>query len=327
MKKTLKLLMGFGVTILFVWLILQQINLREIKENFLQADWFYLFIAVAVFFLGYACRIQRWRLMLTQENPLILWSDCAGPFISSIALNNILPFRAGDLVRGVAFKAQLKTGISTTLTSLVVERLLDLLMLILFWGLAFLVFKLDDKPILGIGGGMLILTALVIGFFLLFPHIFKKPVFFGLTLVSKVVPGLSSKIKEIFLNIFNALEHISSYRMMIKLLFWSILAWGLEGCVFYIAALALPSLSQPLAAWLALPVGTLATIIPSTPGYAGTFDYFTSKAMIIMGNSENSAFIFAFIVHAILWFPPTLIGGGYFLLSKIKSTHSTLRSS
>ena len=60
---------------------------------------------------------------------------------------------------------------------------------------------------------------------------------------------------------------------MARLLLWSVLAWVTEGLVFWFAALALPSVDNHLAAWLAFPAGTLATAIPSAPGYMGTFDY------------------------------------------------------
>jgi uncharacterized membrane protein YbhN (UPF0104 family) len=69
---------------------------------------------------------------------------------------------------------------------------------------------------------------------------------------------------------------------------------------------------------LALPVGTLATLIPSTPGYVGTFDYFTVRAMSVLGNSISASTAYALLVHILLWLPPTLIGGLYLLLNPIK---------
>jgi uncharacterized membrane protein YbhN (UPF0104 family) len=65
----------------------------------------------------------------------------------------------------------------------------------------------------------------------------------------------------------------------------------------------------PQAAWLALPVGTLATLIPSAPGYAGTFDFFTAQAMALLGNPIAAATAYALLVHALLWLPATLVGG------------------
>lgn len=105
---------------------------------------------------------------------------------------------------------------------------------------------------------------------------------------------------------------------MLKLISWSLMAWLAEACVFWFAALALPSIVTPLAGWLALPAGTLATLIPSTPGYVGTFDYFTARAMTTLGNATAAATAYALLVHALLWLPPTIIGGAFLLLHPVR---------
>ena len=53
--------------------------------------------------VGFFCKIQRWKLMIKTYNPDVSWYKCAGPFFSSLALNNLLPFRAGDLARIILF--------------------------------------------------------------------------------------------------------------------------------------------------------------------------------------------------------------------------------
>jgi uncharacterized membrane protein YbhN (UPF0104 family) len=106
--------------------------------------------------------------------------------------------------------------------------------------------------------------------------------------------------------------------MMIRLVIWSLAAWLAEGGVFWFSGLALSSITTPTAGWLALPVGTLATLIPSTPGYVGTFDFFTVKAMSALGNSTPASTAYALLVHVLLWLPPTLIGGVYLLLHPTK---------
>jgi uncharacterized membrane protein YbhN (UPF0104 family) len=114
------------------------------------------------------------------------------------------------------------------------------------------------------------------------------------------------------------LIHLSKGDMMIRLVIWSLATWLAEGCVFWFAGLALSSITIPTAGWLALPVGTLATLIPSTPGYVGTFDYFTVRAMSALGNNIAASTAYALLVHVLLWLPPTIIGGIYLLLHPTK---------
>ena len=240
--------------------------------------------------------------------------------MASVAANNILPFRAGDVLRAFGFNRRLGISAATSVTSLVVERLLDLLMLVSLLGVALSYFGMELSKIAGTSGNFLIIGGLTILFILNFPSLFKPATIWSCRHISRVTPRFGEKLLAEFQKVFTALEHTSKGHMMIRLLMWSLLAWIAEGFVFWFVALSLPSVINDLAAWLALSFGTLATIIPSTPGYVGTFDYFTSQAMVALGNSNASSTAFAFLVHAVLWLPPLLVGGLYLLVSPINQT-------
>lgn len=317
MKRIIKSLVGLCIAAVFLWLILRNVDVDEVRKSFYQVDFNMLFLSLLVFLLGYACRIQRWRIMLLNDNSLISWRQCAGPLMSSVAANNVLPFRVGDVIRAFGFTERLNITVTTSLTTIVVERLLDMLMLLFALGMALLYFRVDSSALLGVGGTGLLISAIVIMLLLLFPSIFKKIVLYICRLLDTILPKFSGKLLAIANNVFASLEYTSKNEVMIKLIFWSILAWFCEGMVFLIIASALPGITHEFAAWLAFPVGTLSTLIPSTPGYIGTFDYFSSQAMIILGNSVVAATTFAFIVHFILWLPPTIIGGIYLLFNPV----------
>ena len=135
--------------------------------------------------------------------------------------------------------------------------------------------------------------------------------------VSHSAPGPGGKLQEGVRKALETLFHLAQGGTMLRLIAWSVCAWLAEGCVFWLSALALPSIHAPLAGWIALPVGTLATLIPSTPGYVGTFDFFTVRAMTEMGNTQVAATAYALLVHTLLWLPPTVIGGLYLLLRPV----------
>jgi glycosyltransferase 2 family protein len=320
MKKISRIFIGVVVAVFFVWLIFKNVNFHDLVVNFKQVKIPYIAGAIFVFFAGYCCRIERWRLMLLQENPRLQWKNCAGPLMASVAANNILPFRAGDILRAFAFNRRLEISAYTSLTSLFVERLLDLLMVVLFLGIALIYLGMDSSALVGVGGSMLIVAAIVILFLLFFPGTFRRPAFFISDLIYKLNTRLGRKFKEELLNFFFALDHTSQRKTISKLVLWSFLAWIGEGLVFWFVALSLPDISNDLASWVALPVGTLSTIMPGTPGYLGTFDYFTAQSMIAMGNLSTSSVAFAFIVHAVLWLPPTLTGGIYLIVNPIKKS-------
>jgi len=317
-KKAFKLTIGICFAAFFIWLIFRKISLEEIKQAFIGASLFWVVAALLAFGVGYICRIERWRLMLMRDNPILTWNNCAGPLLASVAANNILPFRAGDVIRIFGFTRRLGVTASVAVTTLFVERLLDLLMLLAMLGVALLYIKKDSSQFIGLGSSGLIAIAAGILFLLMFPALFSPIAMTIGGVFARIFPKLGQKLLDEITKSLAMLKHLAQGHIMPKLVMWSLFAWIAEGCVFCFSAFSLPSLIKPLASWLAFPVGTLATLIPSTPGYVGTFDFFVARPMTELGNATAAATAYALLVHALLWLPPTIVGGIYLLLHPIK---------
>ena len=313
-KKIRRLVIGAILAILFVWLIARQIRLDDLKQAFIGTTISWVIAGLFAFIFGYACRIERWRLMLSRDNPNLDWRHCAGPFLSSFAANNVLPFRAGDVLRAFAFNRRLEVSSGIVLATLFVERLLDLLMVLAFLGAALVFYDLDISGFAGVGSATLIIIAIGILLLLLYPALYAP---FANTIGRVAVhmsPVFGHKLHDQINKGMATLAHLSKGHMMIKLVMWSFAAWFAEGFVFWFAAMALTSIATPSAGWLAMPVATLATLIPSTPGYVGTFDYFTVRAMSALSNNVAASTAYALLVHVLLWLLPTLVGGVYLML-------------
>lgn len=318
-----RLSLGICCALFFIWLIARQIDLSELAGALRNTNPIWIFSALAAFCCGYLCRIARWRKMLLQDNPLLSFKNCAGPLLASFAINNVLPFRSGDVMRAFAFNRQLGTSSGIVIASLFVERLLDLLMVLLLLGSALVLFRLDFERFAGVGSVILIVISLLIVLVLLFPRLFSPLVLILNRILIKLSPEFGNKVAKEINKAMNSLIHLSKKGTMLILVLWSAIAWLAEGAVFWCVAMALqPALETPAAGWLALPIGTLATLIPSTPGYIGTFDYFTIKAMTALGNPTTIATAYALLVHILLWLPPTLTGGLYLFALNIQKSRS-----
>lgn len=320
LRKALRLAVGVVVAALFLWLILRRIEPEEVRQVLKRSDLNWVAAALVAFAVGYACRIERWRLMLSRANPDVRWRDCAGPLLASFAANNVLPFRAGDVMRSFAFNSKLGTTSGVTVATLLAERLLDLLTLLVLLGTALAVFGADATRLAGASALLFFGFAAVVMFVLLCPGLFS-PLGYALgRYVSRWSPRYGVKIAEELDKSLSTLKNLAEGRRMIQLILWSTAAWLAEGCVFWGCALALPSIVSPMAAWLALPIATLATLVPSTPGYVGTFDYFAVRAMTAFANTVGSATAYAFLIHALLWLPSTVAGGFYLLLYPLRES-------
>jgi glycosyltransferase 2 family protein len=313
-KSAVRLGVGVALAALFTWLLLRQLDLSQVVDAFRDATARWVIAALVAFFLGYLCRIARWHAMLSGSVPGLRLRACAGPFLASFAANNVLPFRAGDVMRVFAFNRALGTTSGVVAATLFVERLLDLLMVVVLLAAALLAFDVGPAVVAGLGSTALFAGAGVLLLVLLFPRPFAPIARGAGRLARRIAPRVGARVSEEITKGLATLEQLATRHVMLKLLGWSALAWTFEGGVFWFAALALPSVTEPQGAWLALPVATFATLIPSTPGYVGTFDYFTAWAMIQFGNAPAPAAAAAFLVHTLLWLPPTLVGGTYLLL-------------
>lgn len=319
-RKTFRLVLGVALAALFAWLTLRQVDAARLGKVLGAARPDYLVAALALLCAGYACRIARWRIMLARENPALGWADCAGPLLAGFAANNVLPFRAGDLMRTFAFNARLGTTAGAVLATMLVERLLDLLMMILVLGAALWSFDFDLARLLGIGGPVLVLAAGAILVVLLFPGLLKPATRVARALAARL--PAAARLQDGIDKVTTTLAQLAGGHTMARLIAWSGAAWLAEGGVYWLAAQALASIATPVGGWLALPVATLATLIPSTPGYVGTFDYFAALAMTAAGNDQTAAAAYALLVHMILWLPPTALGGLYLVLRPVQGAAS-----
>jgi len=311
-QRSLKLAVSLAVAGFFVWLVVRGVDGAAIVAALRGALPGWIALAIALFLAGYACRIVRWRIMLRRDNPAIGWAPTAVAFFGSIAANNVLPFRAGDALRVFGFTRYLGIPVSTLLATLLVERLLDLLALLVVLGLALMLLPVgDDGPgtLLGASGGVLTAIGAAILALLLFPQMFDPLARFCLGLLRRISAGLGDRVAPFVDNVFVTLRHLAEGPRMLILALWSAAAWGLEGAVFWAVARAVPAMSEPVAGWLAFPVGTLSTLLPSTPGYIGTFDFFVIKSAELIGNQPAAAVAFAVLVHLVIWLPATIIGG------------------
>jgi len=215
-------------------------------------------------------------------------------------------------LRGVAFSKWLGVPTARVVTTLLVERLLDLLSVIVALAVALSLFsagRTGAQSLFGWGAGFFALLACAVALVLLFSSLLEAPI---LRFV-RALPGRAGKLSENLeaqvRHVFDTLSSLAERSRMVTMMFWSFLAWASEACVFYAVARALPDMSAPMAAWVAMPAGALSTMLPLTPGYIGTFHYFVMQAAQSLGNPEVAAAAFAFLVHFAVIIPTSLWGG------------------
>src|SRR3954454_17510870 len=131
-------LAGLAGGALFVMLLARQVDWLDVRRVLGGADWRPLVLALVALSADMAARITRWWWMVRAVEPDLPLVSCVRPFLGSLALNNTVPLRSGDVVRVFGFRQALRAPLPHVAGTLVLERLLDLLVLlgILFAALA-----------------------------------------------------------------------------------------------------------------------------------------------------------------------------------------------
>ena len=117
-------LLSVGISGLFLLAILWQVNIQQIKEALKTADYAYVPLAVLLTLLTNILRSYRWKYLLNPIRPIGIVSVFSGVAIGYMA-NNVLPARLGELVRSYFLGQKEGLSKSSTLATIVVERLLD----------------------------------------------------------------------------------------------------------------------------------------------------------------------------------------------------------
>jgi uncharacterized protein (TIRG00374 family) len=307
---------GLVVAGLFVTLLARSIEWSEVRRVLAGATWPPLLLAVIVLGADMSTRITRWWLMLRAVQPDLSWASCARPFLGSLALNNTVPLRAGDVVRVFGFQRALRVPTPHVIGTLVLERMLDLLVLLGILSLSVLgtsgVFPRAFLFFAYLAGAGCVSALLAIT---LAPRSISNALQW---VVGRLFAGRSwaPTLNRVLDQLTQSLALLRSPVRALRLLGLSIVAWLLEGAVF---ACVLQSLHVQVAwpaAWLSLAAATLATLLPSSPGYVGTFDYFATLGLSAYGAPAAAGAAFALLAHLILWLPVTATGFCLLLLGR-----------
>jgi len=306
----LKHLIGGGITLLCLVVFFRQVNLPDVLEALSHFHWPHLILGIASLAAGYALRIIRWSMMLKAGGANTTFGNCSAPFLGSIALNNVLPFRLGDVVRALVFPRSMGITKTTAASSLIVERLIDLMTLLASLSIGLIAIQAITIPTdlkasavsLAIIGGVV----LTLGF--LFSGLLGR---FFAELSGAGEHSSKSGWHKFYATIGELLysfNMMSRPRLLISMLLVSMLVWVGEAGLFYFVLLGAGVGGTPLVALLVMAVATLSTLVPSSPGYVGPFHLAAFTAISLVGGTAAQAGSYAVIVHLALWLSTTFAG-------------------
>ena len=272
-----------------------------------------LAVAVLLATLTFPLRLVRWRLLLRAEDGS---SYAPGPLWHAIALgfmaNNILPFRAGELIRSYTAARLAPARFSTVISSVAVERIFDGLTVVAL--LAFALLGSDLPSSVAIGGTSIAQLARIAGIIgvvaLLAAILVVAAPLTAERLVRRVLPHahVADRIVNLIEGIRQGLGVLRSPVRLAGVVLWSLVLWLVNALAFYIGFDAFDIPVSYAGALMLQGLLVFGISVPSTPGFFGPFEAVIVAVLALYGVSSSLAFSYAISFHVTTFVPITLLG-------------------
>jgi len=311
MRRRWQLWLGLIISAVFLYLALQGLNLSEVWHQMRTARYLWLLPGIAIYFFGVWARTWRWHYMLRPVKSIPLVRLFPVVCIGYMG-NNIFPARIGELLRAFVLKGTEEVPVSSSLATILVERIFDgvIMLLFVFVGLPLVPNIPDQWRQFVIIFSLLFFGALGFFFFLavspqrtklaytwvidtLLPERFREP-----------VRGFADRFLE-------GLYFLRSGRDVAMIFVTSLVVWLAETMKYWFVMHAFDFEVSFFVLMLMNGVVNLFTTIPSAPGYLGTFDEPGIEVLKAFGVNGNIAAAYTLVLHAALWLPITALGIWY----------------
>ena len=317
---------GVAVSVaLIVWL-LRSVDLPELGRQLAGTQWWWVVPTVAVGPLGLWARAIRWRYLFPPrlDPPGLVPANMIG-----YMCNNILPLRAGELVRVYVaarhLRAERGMAASESLwlagATVIVERLLDSLTLVLI--MAVLIFVIPVPRALEYAAAVILALDAMAAGVLVALAVAPEPTRRVLARLTQRWPSLARRAERALDMVLLGLTGVRTRAHLAPLATWTVFVWVI-GALGTWALLRAVHLELPLVAgWAVMVFVGFGISIPSAPGYVGVWHAANVLALAIFGVSQATALGYAVLYHASQFVPITLIGWIFLLREHVSLGEAT----
>jgi glycosyltransferase 2 family protein len=294
-RQAVFLLLSFLLAAILLYLSVRKVDWKQVWSAIAHCKFDLLAISMAMSAFSYFLRGLRWRVLLNTQAKLpvftVFWANSAG-YLG----NNVLPARAGELIRTAMVSSRSQLSKTFVLTTALAERLMDAIVLVVSGTvvLRFVPNKPDwlatlSTPLLVVGCSAAVLIISI-------PAL-EAPALRLLgrfSMAPKVAHRLESAIEHIASGI-RAFHDPTSFALFLLL---TIAIWGMDSYAITVLAHAL-GMQISIAVALLLLVGLgVGSALPSTPGYIGIYQFVAVTVLVPFHFTRSAAIAFILVAQA-----------------------------
>ncbi len=302
LKSILQYSVLFGLVVFLMWWMLQGIadKKEEIFRAFREANYLWVFLSLTAAFVSHFIRAYRWKYML---EPLgfqpKIGNSLKAVFIGYFA-NYLVP-RMGEVSRCSIISREEKVPFQKALGTVVTERIVDMLLLLLVFVLT-LLFQFNE--LIGLTRKYILLPLQTkLGgltekplFLLVLAVLFVSVIAVVFIFRKKIQALLSGKFGNLIKGFGEGISSVGKMNSPGAFILQSVLIWvmyllGIYFCFFALRETAVLGLSEGLTILL---FGTFGVIF--TPGGLGAYHLIVMQILLYYGIAEAVGFAFAWLV-------------------------------
>lgn len=323
LKQVLKISVSLIIVVVSIYYATKGVDLKLLGKALMTADYKWALLPIPIILLSHWIRAMRWRTMLKP----ILHANSTWNLFSAVmigyAFNAVTP-RGGEFVRPYVYARREKVSFSSVFATIIVERFIDIIVLMMLLAFAFFVHRekivsvlpSDINPNKIIYLSALIVAVLIVSFYPPFVEFFLR------IIIKPISEKFYNKILELFNKFkvgFGIIKKPSQYfRVTIESLgIWLCYALPLYFTFFAFDFQSVLHLGLWDALFLLIVSGVAVTIAPAAGGVGVYHGMMVAAMTQLYSISHVEALAYATIAHAVNFFVSIIVGGLFFMKENI----------
>ncbi|MCA9392454.1 flippase-like domain-containing protein [candidate division WWE3 bacterium] len=295
-NKQLRVLLVFAVSAFFLWLSMRGVDFAKVLDNIKDVNLLILFIGLMIWLSGYIFRAIRWRMILSHiaDIPVI---ESLRVLVIGFAMNNILPLRAGEIIRAyVLHKRERSISKSSGFASVAGERIFDGIAVVFYTIVGAMSLDLPAWAQKAISISAVLFTIMLIVTVI---AVIKTEVFMRVVrLFTGKLPGdFGTTLEGVVEKLLLGLHAFKSFKKTLIAFGLSFCAWFAEVFFYYMSARAFGIDISFLNSMFLMGILNLGIMIPAAPGGIGTFEFISVQSLGLIGIAPAVAFGYAIVSH------------------------------
>jgi len=305
-----KLIIGLLISAVFLYLSFRKVDFARMGAAFAKANYWYAIPGIALMFFSHWLRALRWRYFLAPVQKLDLKTLYSSLLIGYMA-NTFLPAHLGEFLRAYLVGKKRPVSGSAVFGTIVIERIIDVFTLLLLMALTIIVFPFPEW----VQKSGYISFAVILGLFSVL-LVMKKHRDTSMNILTKILKPLPHKIRAKIIDLMHSfldgVVPLKNWKHYIIVTVLSFAIWACYAYIFQIGLYAFGFIAEYDLPWMTaivlLVITTIAVVVPSSPGYVGTYHYLCQISLAFFAVPKSEGLTYAFVIHGLNFLPILIVG-------------------